>query len=454
MNHASPLREVILSAAAGAVAFGLAGFNLWLAASLGLFGWSLIRTFAVSDQHFPMVPLTVLLASTQWAVMPAIAYGIDFWHFKARMYCSEEEYMPIACGGLIAYSIGLAAGCSRRHLRTTGQAMDALARFMRSKPRTPWALAAIAAASILIRPSVPGALAFPVLLLGQARYAAVLILILQKKRSALPGLMALMAFEAWSATRGAMFHDLILWGAILTVAYLHCFKIRVRSRLLVLGAGVVLVAGLQVVKSDYREGKWDGGTRTEGLESVASGRVNQLNSVNGWLRELEAQLPRFNQGWIISAAIAYTPRYSPYLEGESIADAVVASAAPRAFMATKVKAGSTKLITKTTGLEIARGASMGLSPVGESYVNFGPLWGSAFMLLVGFLYASAFRAMTSLAVRWPVLLAFIPAALQYSMRAEGEFAGGFNHLAKALLLYSVLAFLISRVDWRPERLRI
>ena len=97
---------------------------------------------------------------------------------------------------------------------------------------------------------------------------------------------------------------------------------------------------------------------------------------------------------------------------------------------------------------------MGLSPVGESYVNFGPLWGSAFMLLVGLLYASAFRAMTSLAVRWPVLLAFIPAALQYSMRAEGEFAGGFNHLAKALLAYSVLAFVLSRVDWRSERLRI
>lgn len=451
MTRGNTLREVLVALGIGVVAGMATALDPWLAAGLGLFGWSLIRTFIISEEHFPMVPLTVLLASTQWALMPAVAYWIDFWHFKMRMYCSMQEYMPIACGGLIAYAIGLALGDFNRRSERTDDAIAALQRFLQSKPHAPWLLMAFAAGGFVLRPYAPSALAFPLVLLGQARYAAVLSLILARSRKALPTVLALMAFEVWAATRGAMFHDLVLWSAILAVAYMHCFSLRIPSRLMILGTGVVVVAGLQIVKGDYREGKWGGGSRAQGVEIAMTGRAQQLDSVSGWLRELEAELPRFNQGWIISAAIAYTPRHHPYLHGSSIEDAVVASALPRFLMRNKERAGSTELLTMTTGIEVDEGTSMGLSPVGESYVNFGPIWGAAFMLLIGLLYSSARRSMTALVQRWPVLLPLIPAALQYSMRAEGQFAGGFNHLVKAFILYSALAFVLTRFELLPTR---
>ncbi len=89
---------------------------------------------------------------------------------------------------------------------------------------------------------------------------------------------------------------------------------------------------------------------------------------------------------------------------------------------------------------------MGLSPVGESYVNFGATWGAAFMLLLGLFYSGTFRVLRSLSTRWPLLLVFIPGTLQYAMRAEGELASGLNHVTKAFILYAALMFVLTRVD--------
>ena len=444
--HLTTKQEPFLAVACGLAVAAVTGLNLWTGMGLGLFAWSLVRTFVFTEDHFPMVPLTVLLASTQWCLMPAIAYWIDFSHHKARMYCSEEEYMPIACGGLLAYALGLAISAPQRRIGGDQGPAESLRNFLAQKPSIVWMLLSLAAVGIAAGPYAPGPLKFPLELLSQARFAAILALIVTRSRLAVPGILALMAFEAWTSMSGGMFHDLVLWGAILGVAYMHTFQVRPTLRILALGTGILLVASLQVVKRDYRDAKWSGGSRAQGIESVISQGSSRFSSGSTFLDELEANLPRFNQGWIISAAISYTPRYRPFLNGESVQEAATAALLPRALAYNKVKTGSTDLIESTTGLEIAEGTSMGLSTVGESYVNFGATWGAAFMLLLGLFYSGTFRALRSLSTRWPLLLVFIPGTLQYVMRAEGELAGGLNHVTKAFILYAALTFVLTRVD--------
>ncbi|MDB4733846.1 O-antigen polysaccharide polymerase Wzy [Planctomycetota bacterium] len=412
---------------------------------LGLFAWSLVRTFVSTEEHFPMVPLTVLLASTQWCLMPAIAYWIDFRHFKMGMSCSEDVYMPIACGGLMAYALGLSIGAPRRRTESVQEAVEALRLFFLQRPNSVPVLLGISVVSLAALPFTPGVLQFPVVLLAQTRFAAVLALIVTRRRLVTPVILVVMAFEAWSSTRTGMFHDLILWSAILGIAYMHSFQIRPPIRILILGAGVLLVASLQIVKGDFREGAWAGSV-DQGLEFAMTRGDSAFSSTSTFLNELEAQLPRFNQGWIISAAISFTPKYRPFLHGESVQAAVEGALLPRILSSNKVKAGTTDLIESTTGIAISEGTSMGLSPVGESYVNFGAVGGAAFMLLLGLIYSGAFRALRSLSARRPLLLVFIPGTLQYVMRAEGELAGGLNHLTKALIVYIALTFVLTRVD--------
>lgn len=444
--HLTTKQEPFFAVIIGLAMAAVTGLNLWTGMGLGLFAWSLLRTFVFTEDHFPMVPLTVLLASTQWCLMPAIAYWIDFRHFKMGMYCSQEEYMPIACGGLMAYALGLSIGAPKRRTGGVQDPLEALRRFLIQRPGIVPVILGISAVCLAAAPFTPAVLAFPLALLSQARFAAVLTLIVIRSRLAAPGALAVFAFEAWSSTKNGMFHDIIVWGAIIAVAYMHSFQIRPAIRILVLGTGILSVVSLQVVKNDFREGAWITGRAEQGIELVRTRSASRFASASSFLDQVEAQLPRFNQGWIISAAISYTPKYRPFLHGESVEQAALAALLPRALGSNKGKTGTTDLIESTTGLDIDEGTSMGLSPVGESYVNFGATWGAAFMLLLGLFYSGIFRVLRSLSARWPLLLVFTPGTLQYAMRAEGELAGGLNHVTKAFLLYVALTFVLTRVD--------
>ena len=90
----------------------------------------------------------------------------------------------------------------------------------------------------------------------------------------------------------------------------------------------------------------------------------------------DAAIDRINQGWIVARIMRYTPNYEPFAGGETIITGIRASLIPRFLDPDKPKAGGRENFTRFTGKLISDNTSMGLSPLGEAYANFGINGGS------------------------------------------------------------------------------
>ena len=63
---------------------------------------------------------------------------------------------------------------------------------------------------------------------------------------------------------------------------------------------------------------------------------------------------------------------------------------------------------------------MGLSSVGDAYVNFGVFGGVLFMFILGFLYSEVLNTFHKNAYRYPVLILFVPLVFYYPIRPDCE----------------------------------
>ena len=93
---------------------------------------------------------------------------------------------------------------------------------------------------------------------------------------------------------------------------------------------------------------------------------------------------------------------------------------------------------KWSGMIIGRGASMGLSSVGDAYVNFGIWGGIVFMFLYGLLFNKVLHFFQTKSLTFPVLMVFTPLVFYYPIRADGELHTLLGHLVKSCFLIFVI----------------
>ena len=91
-----------------------------------------------------------------------------------------------------------------------------------------------------------------------------------------------------------------------------------------------------------------------------------------------------------------------------------------------------------TGLRINKRTSMGLSSVGDAYINFGIIGGCIFMFLLGLLYSEVLKAFRRFSFTYPVLLLFIPLVFYYPIRPDCELQTILGHLVKSCFLVFVI----------------
>ena len=143
---------------------------------------------------------------------------------------------------------------------------------------------------------------------------------------------------------------------------------------------------------------------------------------------------RLNQGWIISAIIDEIPARTPFIEGETIRQAVSASLLPRFLNPNKKRAGGRENFSRFTGLEIGEGTSMGISIVGEAYGNYNVFGGTLFMGIWGLFLGRFWRFLLKAAMQNPLLIAFLPLIFLQVIKAETELAVVLNHLVKSSIV--------------------
>ncbi len=194
-----------------------------------------------------------------------------------------------------------------------------------------------------------------------------------------------------------VFQGFIGSGVTVLVVGLSFLASFFRPRWIVLIAGVVFVfVGLSSFvtyfrdRTEIREIVWGG----EAIEERIA-RVVKTFSEMEWFNPNERRHAnyldeRLNQNWLVGAAVERIAEGKNDLKyGETLTDAII-GLVPRAIWSEKpVRAGSGSLVTDATGIQFAKGTSVGVGQVLEFYINFGTLsvivgmglWGVALTLL-------------------------------------------------------------------------
>src|SRR6185312_13056000 len=89
-------------------------------------------------------------------------------------------------------------------------------------------------------------------------------------------------------------------------------------------------------------------------------------------------------------------------------------------------------------IAVAPGTSMGLSSLGDAYINFGVLGGVSFMLFYGLLFSEVLNIFYKNSFEYPVLILFVPLVFYYPIRPDCELQTILGHLFKSCFLIFVM----------------
>jgi len=219
---------------------------------------------------------------------------------------------------------------------------------------------------------------------GIVKFIGVFLLILGSKKLKVLELVLVYGSIVISTLGNAMFHDLLMWlimlGAVLAIKYQPANNLK----LIVCLSFILFAVIIQQIKGTFRESKIQG---EGGLESFQRAYENVEENTGVFnLKSLATNTVRINQGFIITNILKTVPARVPYANGAELRLLLEAAILPRILAPNKLEAGDRALFTKYTGLGVRPGTSMGLSSVGDAYLNFGIVGGCIFMFVLGFLY--------------------------------------------------------------------
>ena len=408
----------------------------WLSAiGLGASAYYCTRLLLEVGQDLPIESLILVIASSQWIVGPLFAYWGFSNHYKFRMYVPEEEYMALAVPGVMLLSVGLYRFSFGKRTAFIGDCAQITGEIVARSRRLPIYLICVGFAFSYLAGRVPDSLEFPVYLFSNVKYIG-LIYLLFSDWLADKKLPLLIAFYLtfMSSLHSAMFHDLLLWSAFVGMYAAYLVNPSMKRKVAMIVIAVSFVGIIQVAKDEYR---------ILLREQVGSDYVSTfITAVDNELLQdrvfsddnIERLVIRFNQGWIISRIMQRVPSVMPYADGDTIITAIKASILPRVLFADKPIAGGRVNYEKYTGFHLESNTSMGISLLGEAYINFGVGGAWVFMLVFGLLTSLVIRILFQYTRKYPTLWLWLPLVFLHFVKAETELLVQLNFLTKSIVL--------------------
>lgn len=394
-----------------------------------------------------VVPVRYLfgaLMALQMLFGPMLAYsGLDKFQVDTyQMKVSESVYFSYAIPAVVCFILGL-------HLfagRLKGEIVDIerVTEFVTKYTLIPYVLIVIGFFSSIISEMFSTDFNFVFYLLGSFKFVGLFLIILGNERLKIFPLLIVYSSVIISSLGQGMFHDLLTWliflGAVLALKY----KPNNYLKLIVLTSFILFVVIIQVLKGDYRSAVWQKGE--EGGINTISNTVEERSASNTLFdfKSLATSNVRINQGYIISNIMVTVPAKIPFAEGDEMIEILTAAFLPRILAPDKLTAGNRDLFMKYSGMRIGKRTSMGLSSVGDAYINFGIVGGCIFMFVLGLFYSGVLNTFHKLSKSFPVLLVFTALAFYYPIRPDCELQTILGHLVKSCFLIFVIFFFWNR----------
>ena len=390
------------------------------------------------DRGVPFVHLAAVVAVLQWLVGPLFGYESTLVFDRYQMYVSPDTYFSYALPATCCYLVGLL-------LLGTSVSPAPLLQMVNRRRFVVIGFSLIAVGNLAVAASsrISGNIEFVLYLVGNFRYVGALYLVFSLHQLRIP--FAVLAFTPLVAVsvNTAFFHDMLLWGAI---CFLYWFSTRrwgIGQKSVLLAVAFFAVFSLQTVKHAYRE--------QLRVDRESASLVNLLIDMMspggaGWEQaSIENVLVRLNQGWIVSAVLYHVPAEQPFFGGETYVDAFKAALLPR-FLAPDKRTADLRInFRRMTGLQILDTTSMGVSPLGEAYANFGIYGGSFALLCYGILLGGFVRATLLFCLRSPTLILWLPVIFFAALKAETESLVVLNQLVKGSIIVAFGLFGVQKL---------
>jgi len=387
------------------------------------------------DQGLPLMQLAGLLGILQWIIGPYLCYATGYQMDRYIMYVKEPDYFSFAIPGTAAFVLGLLAiGSSVRQKE-----------LMFGVPRQSFLAIGIvlnvgALVAGIAAERMPGGLSFLFHLLSQAGYIGTIYFLFSHSpyRWLLIGLSVLPLVR--TSTESAMFHDMILWLALLFCYWYSLRRHSPTGKIILISVVCISLFTIQAIKQEYRAKVWQG-EEASFVEHVFDFWTKEKSaSDEGVMANVVARL---NQGWIISAVLNNVPSAVPFANGETFVDAFYGAFVPRFLAPDKVKAGGQVNFRRFTGLNIADSTSMAISPLGEAYANFGRMGGVITIGGLGMLMSLLYSLCLRFSLKHATFLFWIPLIFYQAIKAETESATVLNQLSKGAVVAFGLHWLIT-----------
>lgn len=389
-----------------------------------------------------VLPIRYLFGSLmclQMFIGPTLAYnGLDkYQYFMYQMQVSEVVYFSYVIPAVICFILGLhfTAG------KLKGEIIDEkkIVVFVNQHKALPYFLIGCGFISSVIAEYFSSDFAFVFYLLGNLKYIGAFLLVLSGERLKILPLIIVYGSIVLSSLGEGMFHDLVTWlilmGAVLAIKY----KPRINSKILVAVCFVIFVIVIQQVKGTYRTATSEGQQAGVVTFEKAYNEGQKRNTLFSFT-SLASSIVRINQGFIITNIMKTVPEKVAYSNGTELWQIIQAAILPRILAPDKLKAGDRTLFTKYTALPLRVGTSMGLSSVGDAYINFGIFGGCLFMLVLGLLYNQVLKTFWKYSRYYPILILFTSIVFYYPIRPDCELQTILGHLVKSCFLIFVIFF--------------
>ena len=380
----------------------------------------------------------------QFFVGPTLAYnGLDeyqYVHYKMKV--SEDVYFGYAIPALLSFILALHLYAGKLKGEIVDQEKTTL--FVRKNPLLPYYFIGIGFVSSILASFFSSDFGLVFYLLSSFKFVGLFLLVIGGSELKLLPMVLVVSSIVGSSLGGGMFHDLLTWLIFIGAVFGIKYKFGFNTKLIGCTIFILMATIIQVLKSGYR-GAIGNATEDAGIETFATvyEEQNESQSIFSFERLAPATV-RINQGFIITNIMNNVPAKEPFSRGEEMYQVFEAAVMPRILAPDKLRAGDRTVFMKYSGLRIRPGTSMGLSSVGDAYLNYGIVGGCIFMFLLGLLYSGILNVFHKQSFKYPALILFLPMIFYYPIRPDCELQTILGHLFKAIFLISCIVIFFKR----------
>jgi len=408
--------------------------------------------FVSVNSFIPIRYLAGLLMCLQMLVGPALAYnGLDqYQEGFSKMQIPESEYFSYVIPAVVFFIAGLNI-FTKNH---PGEKPDIerIKTYLNQHPNIPYIFIVIGFLTGTFYIYFSADIAFVFLILSGFKFVGVFIIILGNKYiKPLPLVLVYGSIIVSSIAQG-MFFDLLSWVTFLGSIYALKLKPKTIFKTIFVVIFAILAVVIQQLKGDYREATWQQGQvanietmkKTLKMKDEKSGIFSAENLGNSNLR--------INQGYIITNIMKTVPDKVSFENGNELLQILEAAFLPRIIAPNKLNAGDRFIFTKYSGIPVISGTSMGLSSIGDAYINFGVWGGCIFMFFYGLLFSYFLKLFYNKSKEFPIVILFATVAFYYPIRPDCELQTILGHLFKATLIIFVIVN-VWRYNFRVSKIK-